>query len=84
VGRCTGRSALVFSIQSVEFVVALALAVGEHAIHLIDTYGDGWGHGSYWEVLQEDRDEGQLVTIAGGEEEGRVGPGGGSKSSIVQ
>jgi hypothetical protein len=48
------------------------LPAGDHTIHYMDSYGDGWGEGAYWSLLDS---SGEL--IAGGSEDGVVTQEGG-------
>lgn len=50
----------------------LCLPYGSHTIHYIDAYGDGWGDGAYWALLDS---SGSL--IAGGPDDGAVVDAGG-------
>jgi hypothetical protein len=50
------------TVEHVEFT--LALAPGAHHLRLIDTYGDGWHEGAYFEVLQWVRPPAAAATLA--------------------
>jgi hypothetical protein len=55
-----------------EAFVDLCLPAGDHTIHYFDSFGDGWGPGAYWELLDESG-----ATIAGGPTYGVVNDVGG-------
>jgi hypothetical protein len=58
----------------------LCLPFGSHTIHYFDSYGDGWGEGAYWALLDS---SGGL--IAGGPDDGAVvGAGGETEFTLVE